>query len=58
MIVSSQFGFGAINAEAYVNRARQWVPVDEAIDTYRVIFDRLVDGVVIIYMCVYLAAIT
>ena len=27
--VSPQFGFGAINAEAMVNRARYWTPVED-----------------------------
>lgn len=38
--VSPQFGFGAIDAEAYVNRARYWKPVEKAEEIHQDIFNR------------------
>ena len=40
--VSPQFGFGAIDAEAYVNRARHWNTVDEANETHTILFNRYI----------------
>ncbi len=38
--MSPQFGFGAIDAEAYVNRARHWDSVVDANSSQKILFDR------------------
>ena len=38
--MSPQFGFGAINAEAFVNRARHWEPVEEANEHKQLVLNR------------------